>query len=148
MLTINLEYSNLVNGQVDPWSHDVHAFARPTAQENVWGGWGAQTTFTEYPSGTAGSQSYHKVSRYRQGVVVQFMARGRIYAFDHFALLNLLIASVVLLRICSIVTDFIAFWLLPNGLSTVLASRREREGEPANGIRQLRHPHSISGAAI
>lgn len=103
-------YSNKdTDGQVQPFSKDVYAEVEVVPIKGVWAGWGAITFYPEYPNGG----SYHKVHRYRQGVLMEFSARGLVYRFDWFFFLNLVIATLVLLRVCGAVVDFIIFYCIP-----------------------------------
>ena len=75
-LQVNLKYSNDPNDCAPVCTENVHADVEVLVQEDTWAGWGAQTYFPEYPRGGRGQQTYHKVIRYRQGVVMEFRARG------------------------------------------------------------------------
>lgn len=124
-LQVNLKYSNDPDDCAPVCTRHVHADVEVLVQEDTWAGWGAQTYFPEYPRGARGQQTYHKVIRYRQGVVLEFRARGLVYIFDPRHLLNLIIATVVLLGACSVVIDAIVFYMLPcGGLSTLLYRKR------------------------
>jgi len=115
-------YSNKdTDGQVQPFSKDVYAEVEVVPIKGVWAGWGAITFYPEYPNGG----SYHKVHRYRQGVLMEFSARGLVYRFDWFFFLNLVIATLVLLRVCGAVVDFIIFYCIPyRGFSHLLYTKR------------------------
>ena len=122
MLQMNIKYSNKdTDGQVQPFSKDVYAEVEVVPIKGVWAVWGAITFFPEYPNGG----SYHKVHRYRQGVLMEFSARGLVYRFDWFFFLNLVIATLVLLRVCGAVVDFIIFYCIPyRGFSHLLYTKR------------------------
>mmetsp|Transcript_20391 Transcript_20391/g.54819 ORF Transcript_20391/g.54819 Transcript_20391/m.54819 type:complete len:263 (-) Transcript_20391:677-1465(-) len=127
-VTVHLDYSNSHgSSSVNPFVKDVDARVSSHVEKGVWAGWGAITSYAEYQNGPTGGQSYHKLIRYRQGVTIEFLSRGRVYAFDYFQLLNLVIATVVLLQVCTVITDVATFYLLPNGLSALLQTRRSEK---------------------
>ena len=65
-----------------------------------------------------------KVTRYRQGVVVEFQVVGKIRMFDPWHILLEIVATIVLLGACSTVTNVVAFYLIPNGVSSTLRTKR------------------------
>ena len=124
-LKLTIEYSNLDNGEVKLANNKVKAKVKYDGKDATsWGGWGAQTWFEEYPSGTEGDQSYVKVMRYRQGVVVEFQVKGQLYLADGMFLLLEVVATIVLLGACGTVTNFVAFFCIPNGISATLYTKR------------------------
>ena len=85
---------------------------------------GGSTSFSVYPSGEIGAETWELTSRYKQGVMVHLTSSGVIYSFDPFYLVNVLVAGLVLLGFASTVADFFAFWCLGGGQSTVLRNKR------------------------
>ena len=90
---------------------------------------------------------YVKVTRYRQGVVVEFQVKGQLYLADPMYLLlevvativrlppsyNLtpapslqVVATIVLLGACATVTSWVAFYMIPHGISATLYTIAQR----------------------
>ena len=80
----------------------------------------------DYPTLPRGiPQQYHLVERWRHGVLFQFHLTGRVDRFDWFYLLGVAVSTMVLLKAANVAADFVAFYCLPNGQSTVLRNKRE-----------------------
>ena len=47
-----------------------------------WAGQGPEVFHLQYPRGIEGNQTYHYVTRYRQGIQFNFESSGKIYKFD------------------------------------------------------------------
>jgi len=131
-LSLGIIYSNKVKDgvlQVEPRNPTVHAtiHSEPARDHPGWAGWGSQTFYLDWSTGESGDETFDKLTRYRQGIVITYAARGRIYWWDEVAFLNMLIAAIVLLNFCRTLTDLIVFNLpssLTGGLTSVLARKR------------------------
>jgi hypothetical protein len=128
LLRFDLEYTNGIS-TCSPagCSRNVEAKVDVVGMEDMWAGWGSTTTFIEHPTGAPGSQSFHKIIRYRQGVVIEFRARGLIYEFDGRFFLDFFTAIIVLLGACSVVIDSVIFYMLPCGGVSALLYRKRNE---------------------
>ena len=90
-----------------------------------WAGVGPKTESVEMPTIDAdGIETAALLSRYRQGIVLVFRPSGKIYSFSWSHLLSTLINGVVLVGVAKIVTDFVVFYLLPDGVSEVMRNKR------------------------
>lgn len=121
MLNIDLSYTNTdkVSGQATSAPH-VHAVIRVDASTKTYAGPGPQVHWEMYPRGPATEQTYHKVTRYRQGIIASFNAgSSKIYAFDFNYLITTLTSALVLLGLAGTVTRFVAFYFL-GGLSNLI----------------------------
>jgi len=107
----------------------VHATIKVQSNHNGWAGWGAVTFYQQLPSGYAGksAEAFHKVVRYRQGVVLEFIATGEIYKLDYQLIIGLVVSTIVLLGVAGTITDLVTFRLLPNGTSKLLANKRNEK---------------------
>lgn len=129
-LELKILYGNTVRGSstpVRPGITKVNADIEVNALSKGWAGWGGETFVITPNSGEAGKESYHKVIIWKQGIVLRFQIAGTIYWLDHYVIINLLIATIVLLGVSRTITDLIAFNLpgsWTNGLSTVFTARR------------------------
>jgi hypothetical protein len=128
-----------------------HIWANITAQKQflAWSGPGSEKIHVIYPSGEPGSQTYEYIDRYSQGVVFDFQPTGRVFIFDPQYLLNVIIAGLVLLGLAGSVTDTVAFYMLPNGHSSVLEAHRrvrvtKKQGFAELGIRMANAARAFS----
>jgi len=119
---ISIKYNN------DPeLETDREVTAEFTADLSVkdWAGLGPIAYYKTFPSGGPGQQYYHKVIRYRQGVVFEFKAKGKVYKFDFMTFLTVLIDGVVLLGVAKTVTDIVITTVL--GPTSTLVKRKRDE---------------------
>lgn len=65
------------------------------------------------------------MERWRHGVLFNFNVTGRVYRFDIFYLLSVAVSTLVLLKAANVAADFVAFYCLPNGQSTILRNKRQ-----------------------
>jgi hypothetical protein len=63
-------------------------------------------SYIEYPSGKGG-MSYHKVERFRQGIVFSFVSVGLVFRFDIAQLVLRLAVSIALVSMARIVTEVV-----------------------------------------
>lgn len=113
---INLDYTNRRQGASNPdfvtsVERYVYATMSVRADKTQWASLGAQTDYLQYPTGSIGRQSYHKIVRYTQVVSFRFRGMGQVYALDWLYLLNALLSGVVLLGVAKTITSIIAKWL-------------------------------------
>lgn len=106
LLTVDLEYSNRhpISGKPDITLTSVRADATVTPADG-WAGLGALPTIYET---IQTNYTYSNLVRYRQGVVVNFQARGSYFYFDVITLVTALITASVLLGSATVITDIIA----------------------------------------
>ncbi len=131
-LELKLTYSNRVRradrvGSVQAENKEVHADLVVEAASGGWAGWGSHSFQIVPQTGSYGNETYHKVMRYRQGIVLNFIVTGTVYWLDPYVLLSLLIASVVLLGAARTVTDLVVFSIpgwLTSGVTEMLSGRR------------------------
>jgi hypothetical protein len=130
-LTVDLKYSNLQSGgllndgQTAPIRNANVDATLAVSDEAGWAGSGPVVFYSEPLRFDAqGTQSLAKMTRHRQGVVVSFRSAGQVYAFYWQYFINELLAGYLFLAIAVYIADFVAFYLLPNGVSTVLRAKR------------------------
>ena len=88
----------------------------------------------QYPEGPLTEQTYHKVTRYRQGVVINFRSvRSKIYSFDTVFLINALCNALVIMGIAPLVVRIVALYLIPFGVSKSI-SEQVRQTISEDGI--------------
>ena len=75
--------------------------------------------------------------RYRQGVLIQFRPSGLIYGFSFDFFLLVVIEALILTSLARTVTDFICFYMLPEGTSTVLRNKRAERVNKINTFAQM-----------
>ena len=146
-LRVDIEYDNLnKDGTAGVANKDVDAEIKVTAAGG-WAGAGAQVFIMEAPSVDAASntRSYAKMERYRQGVEVVFVAAGLVYWFDYQHLITVLTGAYLFLAIAVVIMDFIAFNVLPNGVSKVLYAKR---AERVSKVRSHRSPSLFLGLSL
>lgn len=145
-LTVDVAYTNWM--LQDPTNHLKGNMAFPPAHEtNVdayitvkhsegWAGTGPQPFFVEYPSGPRGARSYHRVIRYRQSVMVDFRATGKVYTIDFWAIVNTIVATLVFLNFATTLTDALAFYGL-GSLSKLLRNKRDEKISRTSAFAEL-----------
>ena len=55
---------------------------------------------------------------------MEFQVKGKIHVFDAWHILLEVVATIVLLNACSSITNIVAFYIIPNGVSTTLRTKR------------------------
>ena len=146
-LRVDIVYDNLnKDGTAGIANKDVDAKIKVTA-EGGWAGPGAQIFIMEAPSfdAASGTNSYAKMERYRQGVEVVFVAAGLVYWFDYMHLITVFAGAYIFLAIAVVIMDFIAFNVLPNGVSKVLYAKR---AERVSKVRSHRSPSLFLGLSL
>jgi len=139
LLNVDLEYSNLRNSRAKvQFNRDVNAKMKVVRVEVGWAGMGPQTYLLEVPIlNSAGVKTASTLIRYRQGVVIEFVPKGFLYKLDYYHLLTTLIATFVLLNIAGVIVDAVTFYMLPNGISTVLQNKRAERISKKTAFAQL-----------
>ena len=124
-LTVDIEYSNLFkSGRAGLQNSDVDATIKVSAAGG-WAGPGPQIFYSQAPTvNSQGSRTYEKMVRYRQGVEVVFRPSGIVYAFNYQHFINVFLGAYLFLAVAVFIMDFIAFNVLPNGVSKVLYAKR------------------------
>ena len=118
-------------------NRQVTAEVTPEHERTGWAGAGPLTITIEHPKGTPGGQTYHYVTRYRQGIQFNFEATGKIYYFEITFFVNTILLSLVLLANVNVVTDFVAFYCMPGGHSTTLRAHRFEQVSKASRFAEL-----------
>ena len=124
----DIEYSNIdkATGRAIIGKRDVHADVTVRSEYGTWTGLGSEKPWVVYPTlPWRVPQDYHIVERQRQGVLFQFHVSGKVFKFDFFYLLNVVVAGLVMLKLANVITDALAFYGLPNGQSTILRNKRQ-----------------------
>ena len=125
---VQVEYTNqdLNVKRAVPGKKTVHAFVRSKAEHGTWTSGGAWVSWHNEPKlPRTVPQEYHLVERSRQGVLFLFSTTGLIFKFDPWVALGIFISSLVLLQLANLITDAVAFYLLPGGQSTILRNKRQ-----------------------
>ena len=146
-LKVDIEYENLYSdGMAGVANKDVDAKIKVSA-DGGWAGPGAQVFYMEAPSfdATSSTHSYAKMVRYRQGVEVVFVAAGAVYWFDYQHFITVFMGAYLFLAIAVYVMDFVAFNVLPNGVSKVLYAKR---AERVSKVRSHRSPSLFLGLSL
>ena len=124
-LSLEISYTNANDAKLAELNRkSVRATVKASVQTGAFSSVGGSTSFSVYPSGATGAETWELTSRYRQGIMVHLTSSGVIYSFDPFYLVNVLVAGLVLLGFASTVADVFAFWCLGGGQSTVLRNKR------------------------
>ena len=123
---IEIEYSNVdpVSGRAVVGKKDVHANVRSTHEGGTWNSAGVEKTWVRYPTLPRHTpQEYHLVERWRHGIQFQFTTTGRIFEFNFFYLLSVVLSGLVMLKFANTLTDLYAFNCL-GAESVVLRNKR------------------------
>ena len=111
-------------------AHDVRAEITLLADTKKWAGLGPIMAYGRFPSGP-GMRSYHKIERYRQGVVFSFVTDGHVLRLNYHGLVLQLVVGLSLLSVAKLLTHTLGFYLLlSRGTRRMLYSKaRERVTE-------------------
>ena len=124
-LSLEISYTNANDEKLAELNRkSVRATVKASVQTGAFSSVGGSTTFSTYPSGSIGAETWELASRYKQGIMVHLTSSDVIYTFDPFYFVNVMVAGLVLLGLASTVADFFAFWCLGGGQSTVLRNKR------------------------
>ena len=124
-VNVYIDYDNLdKDGNAETYNKNVKAKVTTRADVGGWAGPGGRVDYTKPRTGARNKQSWKLTSKYYQGIIFDFHPTGHIYQLDGHFLLNTLIGGFVMLGLCNIVSDLVAFYLLPNGQSTILRNKR------------------------
>lgn len=102
----------------------IRAEVVPHANRRQWAGLGPVMHYEAFPSGPQ-QQSFHKVERYRQGVVFRFKGVGSVLTFDFMQLVSMLVQVMALLKLAAVIVEQFAInWFLPPAVSTTLKKKK------------------------
>ena len=108
----------------------------PKANRKQWAGLGPIMHYEKFPEG-AGQQTFHKVERYRQGVVFRFVGVGRVLVFDFMQLVSMLVQIMALLKISSLVVEQVAMKFLPTAVQTTLTKKKNEKVTATSELAEL-----------
>lgn len=123
-VVVEIKYDNTEGGKAVAENRKVKATVNAIAQTGNWAGPGGEVTYLNPMTGDIGAKSWQATSKYRQGVLFSFTATGIVYVLNWTYLINTLIAGLVLLKFANTIADIHAFYLLPDGASTLLRNKR------------------------
>ena len=93
--------------------HDVRAEIVLQPNTKQWAGLGPIMSYEQFPTGEGG-RTFHKVERYRQGVVISFVTVGHVMRFDLKQLVLQLVIGLSLLAAAKGVTQSVGYHLCVN----------------------------------
>ena len=121
MLDIDIEYSNTDKASGQPVTSTppvVNAVIRIKADDKTYRGPGPSVTWPVYPTGPSNAQTYHKVTRYRQGIVINFRStKSKIYELDIIYLFNAICNALVIMATAPVIVRMVALYAIPFGVS-------------------------------
>lgn len=104
-----IKYGNLnPAGQGQIGSQDVNAEISVRATEAAVAGLGPTAFYAAHPSGPRGNATFHRVTQYRQGVVVSFSGTGKVYRFNLIVFLTELVLVKIYLSLAVVLADLLA----------------------------------------
>ena len=106
--------------------HRIRAELHCDASPKSWAGLGPTLEYAQYPSGPNG-HTYHKVERYRQGVVFDFVTVGHVQRFDIAQLVLRLAVMLSLLALAGVVTETLGYWLFLDPKTGRMLKNKARE---------------------
>ena len=143
-LKVDIVYENLYDSdRAGVANSDVDAKVEVTAVGG-WAGPGAQVFYIQAPTLTPWvdypkkmTRTYEKMTRYRQGVEVVFVPAGFVYWFDYQHFITVFMGAYLFIAVAVAIMDFIAFNVLPNGVSKVLYAKRAERVSKVHSFAQL-----------
>ena len=127
-IRVDIQYTNkdMYTQRAVLGKRGTHADIHFRAETGTWTGVGTDTVWVHYPTlDRAVPQEFELVERWRHGVLFQFHSAGKIFRFDVMYLVGILVEAIVLIKLANVAADFIAFYCLPGGQSTVLRNKRQ-----------------------
>ena len=138
-LKVDIVYENLYDSdRAGVANSDVDAKVEVTAAGG-WAGQGAQVFYIQAPiyDATSTARTYEKMVRYRQGVEGVFVPAGTVYWFDYQHFITVFMGAYLFLAVAVAIMDFVAFNVLPNGVSKVLYAKRAERVSKVHSFAQL-----------
>jgi len=102
--------------------HKIRAEVHVMPNHQSWAGLGPVFTYLEYPRGTD-QQYYHKVERYRQGVVFDLVTVGLVARFDIAQFVLRLAVAISLLAAAKTLTETIGYQFVSPGIRKMLQNK-------------------------
>ena len=127
-LRVDVVYSNIdeETGRAVIGKRSVHATINVSAAASTWTQDGQDSNWIVLPRRPRSTPSeMHLVERKRMGVLVQFHVSGKIFKFSLPVVVQVVVSAVVMIGAAKLLADAVAFYLLPNGQSTVLRNKRQ-----------------------
>jgi len=106
--------------------HDVRAEVEMKPNVKQWAGLGPIMHYEQFPSGPGGN-TFHKVERYRQGVVISFVTVGHVMRFDIKQLVLQLVIGLSLLAAAKTVTETIGYRVCVNKVTSSMIKAKAKE---------------------
>ena len=106
--------------------HDVRAEIELKPNVKQWAGLGPIMSYEQFPSGEGG-RTFHKVERYRQGVVVSFVTVGHVMQFDIKQLVLQLVIGLSLLAAAKGVTESIGYMVCVDKVTKTMIKAKAKE---------------------
>ena len=106
--------------------HDVRAEIELKPNVKQWAGLGPIMSYEQFPSGEGG-RTFHKVERYRQGVVVSFVTVGHVMQFDIKQLVLQLVIGLSLLAAAKGVTESIGYMVCVDKVTKAMIKAKAKE---------------------
>lgn len=102
--------------------------AEITLEPNIkqWGGLGPIMAYEQYPSGPGG-RAYHKIERYRQGVVFKFVTVGHVRKFDEAHLVLQIVIAIGMMVLAKLATEMFFFRLVLDRRTRKMLRSKVRE---------------------
>lgn len=138
-ITFNLDYTNRGANELI-LSNDFKVDATATvaiSSEGSWASVGPTTFYPTYPLGAVGAETYHRVIRYPQDIEINFAYTGYAYALNWTHLIETIVDVVVIFGIVKTLINMVIFFLLPNGLSTILKNKRDEQVSRETAFREM-----------
>ena len=96
-LSLEISYTNANDEKLAELNRkSVRATVKASVQTGAFSSVGGSTTFSTYPSGSIGAETWELASRYKQGIMVHLTSSGVIYTFDPFYFVNVMVAGLLL----------------------------------------------------
>ena len=128
-LTVQLDYSNRHDGALIMKNEkNIDAKMSVERAEIGWAGIGQEMFWFErkvdpdHPE----IETYHRLARYRQDVIVSFEASGKVYRFTPLFIIGLITQFYVFMSIAGVITDYFTFYFYRNHADVLRSKWRER----------------------
>jgi len=124
---------NTIAGRWDAFFNptNVRVEVKAAANTKIWAGLGAVTHYEQMPSGP-NQRTYHKVERYRQGVVFDIRGVGEVIKLDVGTLVTMLVATIALLKFAGVITDWYVSLFVGGAIAQIITNKT-KEKVDANG---------------
>jgi len=121
----------------DQLEKDVDVKLGVTRSASGWSSVGPTNFYKVSPTGSPGNQTFIRVVKYPQDIVIHFVPQGIVHRYDLMAVITAVISVVVLLTVIDTIIGVFVFYMLPDGTAMVLRNKRDELTDRTTAFAEL-----------